>query len=227
MNLSNYTCDKQMSFLDLLSPDSWSGKTCQEPLAVTEAKTSESSSKKPRGSQIKTPLFLNLQTDRNGLLPDASWEMGGLLLGDYMMHSFGESPREERESRLSQILEDTPHQRFYLSARACQGILTRANRRGKQLPETLRKALEAQAIPSKLGGGVERDSGGKRAGKGALIQTELSGTLGVSQGQTLFTIEGNGARPSHKGDGYKESQISYTPNGTEQHAVCAPKHCSF
>lgn len=30
------------------------------------------------------------------------------------------------------------------------------------------------------------DSYGKRAGKGALIQWELSGTLGVSQDQTLF-----------------------------------------
>ena len=30
------------------------------------------------------------------------------------------------------------------------------------------------------------DSCGKRAGKGALIQWELSGTLGVSQDQTLI-----------------------------------------
>lgn len=36
------------------------------------------------------------------------------------------------------------------------------------------------------GGGCEVDSYGKRAGKGALIQWELSGTLGVSQDQTLF-----------------------------------------
>lgn len=40
----------------------------------------------------------------------------------------------------------------------------------------------------KIRGGVDIDSYGKRAGKGALIQTELSGTLGVSQDQTLFTL---------------------------------------
>jgi len=38
----------------------------------------------------------------------------------------------------------------------------------------------------KIRGGVERDSYGKKAGKGALIQWERSGTLGVSQDQTLF-----------------------------------------
>ena len=35
---------------------------------------------------------------------------------------------------------------------------------------------------------MEVDSAGKKAGKGALIQTELSATLGVSQDQTLITI---------------------------------------
>ena len=39
----------------------------------------------------------------------------------------------------------------------------------------------------KIRGGVDRDCYGKKAGKGALIQTELSGTLGVSQDQYLFT----------------------------------------
>ena len=32
-------------------------------------------------------------------------------------------------------------------------------------------------------------------------------------------IEGNGSRPSHKGDGYVESDVMYTLNTTEQHAV--------
>lgn len=104
-------------------------------------------------------------------------------------------------------------------------------------------------------------------GKGALIQDDLSATLGINNDQTLFqprafgvcaknsnsmksdnpnsgfyeaetsrtldanggnptcnqggiaVLEGNGSRPSHKGDGYKESDIMYTLNATEQHAV--------
>ena len=35
----------------------------------------------------------------------------------------------------------------------------------------------------------------------------------------IAVIEGNGTRPSHKGDGYKESEIMYTLNATEQHVV--------
>ena len=60
------------------------------------------------------------------------------------MPSFGESPREENESRLSQILVDSAHPKYYLSAKACAGILNRAAKRGKQLPEILKKALENQ-----------------------------------------------------------------------------------
>lgn len=35
----------------------------------------------------------------------------------------------------------------------------------------------------------------------------------------MAVIEGNGTRPSHNGDGYKESEIMYTLNATEQHGV--------
>ena len=47
---------------------------------------------------------------------------------------------------LSDILEtgDVP-QRFFLTAKACQGILRRADKRGKALPEVLSAALKAVA----------------------------------------------------------------------------------
>ena len=35
----------------------------------------------------------------------------------------------------------------------------------------------------------------------------------------IAVIEGNGSRPSPRGDGYKESDVMYTLNATEQHAV--------
>lgn len=215
----NYQCEGQMSLFDL---DTWCGKMLQEHSVATKERISEPSLKKPQKSQTKTPLFLDLRGG-DGLRAVASWETDGVSLGGYMMRSFGEFPNEERESRLSQILEENPPQRFCLSARACQGILDRAERRGKKLPEMLRNALIKQATLSRLGGGREFDSYGKRAGKGALIQTELSATLGVSQDQTLIqtiAIEGNGSRESHHGDGYRVSETMYTLNTTEQHAVC-------
>ena len=63
----------------------------------------------------------------------------------YSTHSFGECPSVAVESRLSQILEATPHPKYYLSAKACAGILRRAERRGKALPLELEQALVRQA----------------------------------------------------------------------------------
>jgi len=56
-------------------------------------------------------------------------------------------PSDGSVCSLSDILEtgDVPR-RFYLSPRACVGILRRAEKRGKQLPEALRRALEAAAV---------------------------------------------------------------------------------
>jgi hypothetical protein len=47
---------------------------------------------------------------------------------------------------LSQILEASVPARFYLSAKACQGILRRASLRRKRLPDILRIALEQQSL---------------------------------------------------------------------------------
>ena len=59
----------------------------------------------------------------------------------------------------------------------------------------------------KIRGGTERDSYGKKAGKGALIQWEKSATLGVSQDQYLFAwysmqeeTEMGGVSPTLTGD---------------------------
>ena len=73
------------------------------------------------------------------------WEPGALL-GEFTTRSFGEYPSEENVSRLSQILEDCPHQKYSLSGRACKGILNRAKRRGKELPQELKAALIAQSV---------------------------------------------------------------------------------
>lgn len=45
---------------------------------------------------------------------------------------------------LSQVLETGPvHPRYFLSAKACEGILRRAAKRGKDLPPALKDALES------------------------------------------------------------------------------------
>jgi hypothetical protein len=57
-----------------------------------------------------------------------------------------EAPSEVVETHLSDILEQNPDPRYNLSPKACQGIMTRANRRGKRLPEMLEMALTEQAV---------------------------------------------------------------------------------
>lgn len=44
-----------------------------------------------------------------------------------------------------QILEPHPQRKYYLSRKACLGILRRARKRGKELPATLKLALEMQS----------------------------------------------------------------------------------
>jgi hypothetical protein len=74
----------------------------------------------------------------------------GALLGEYMTLSFGESPKEENVSRLSQILEGSPHPKYSLSEKACMGILNRAARRRKELPAELKAALIAQSASTEI-----------------------------------------------------------------------------
>jgi len=68
-------------------------------------------------------------------------EMGGASLGEQLMLSIGEYPSVVAESTLSQILEANAPMKYYLSPKACQGILNRAERRGKKLLELLEAAL--------------------------------------------------------------------------------------
>lgn len=71
---------------------------------------------------------------------------GERLLGEFSMLNISECPNGAVASSLSQVLETgSIPQRFFLSSVACQGILRRAERRGKLLPPSLRGALQAVA----------------------------------------------------------------------------------
>lgn len=159
----------------------WSGKMCPELSAATKEKTSRQSSKRSSASQSRKPPIL-MCLKKAGQLGGATtmkWEDDGAWLGECMTRNTGESPNAAVVSRLSQILEVTPQEKYSLSAKACQGILRRAERRGKDLPELLKTVLLMQ---SESGGGCD---GG---GKGALVQEDKSGTLGTGNDQTIFCM---------------------------------------
>lgn len=86
--------------------------------------------------------------------------MGGLSRGELTTLKTGEKPSETavqemlsvwgphsvaEESRLSQILEENSPPKYNLTAKACLGILRRAERRGKDLPERLKAVLIQQS----------------------------------------------------------------------------------
>ena len=184
------------------------GKTCPEHSAPMEEKISEPCWKNLPAWNNQTFQFLDLRGGADGAKPEQSPETDGLWLGDSSMLNTGEFPNAERESLLSWILEDNVPQKYYLSARACQGILTRASRRGKPLPEVLR-----QALMDVIGGGdsytLKIRSGCAGGGKGALVQTEKSATLSTLQDQTLFQMI-----PVLNDQGGGVMSVSYNMTGT-------------
>ena len=130
--------DGQMSWLDL---DLDFGKMSPERSPAIKEKTSEPSLRSSAKLKTVTPLFLDLRKE-SGLTQGLSWETGIQLRGESLMPNFGAYPNAVEESFLSEILVEKALEKYYLSARACQGILNRAEKRGKQLPEVLRIALE-------------------------------------------------------------------------------------
>ena len=193
------------------------GKTWSEHSAATEEKTSTPCWKKLRVSQNQDFLYLDCRKSGNGQKQEPLTVMGGLSLGELTTLNAGEKPSETavqemlsvwgphsvaEESRLSQILEVNPLPKYNLTAKACLGILRRAERRGKDLSERLKAVLirqsqgaspqertEAPAPTEAPTSYAVRIRGGcDGGGKGALVQTEKSGTLGTGNDQTIFCM---------------------------------------
>lgn len=129
-----------------------------------------------------------------------SAENGGALQGtelwptDLSTRNTGECPSAGAEYTLAAILVDDPPTRYFLSVRAMDGILSRASRRGKQLPELLVTAIAGMKEwwrQNPLGGydpayTMKIRSGCEGGGKGPLVQNDLSATLATHQDQTVF-----------------------------------------
>lgn len=117
------------------------GKMFPERSVQTVEKTSAPCWKNLPAWNNQTLQFLNLRGGADGAKPEQLPEMDGPWLGDSSTLNIGECPREESVSLLSWILQVDVPEKYYLSAKACRGILTRASRRGKKLQELLETAL--------------------------------------------------------------------------------------
>ncbi|WP_411705724.1 hypothetical protein [Faecalibacterium prausnitzii] len=116
-------------------------KTYPEPFPATTETTSGQFWKNLPAWSNQTLLFLDLRGGADGAKLEQSLETDGLWRGDSWTVNISEWPSAESVSLLSSTLEVNAPEKYYLSARACQGILTRASRRGKKLPDLLQTAL--------------------------------------------------------------------------------------
>ena len=135
---------EQLSIYDL---DLWCGRMFPEPSPAELPKERTSGSSSRRSSELKSVVFqsLDLTPGAGNLLGESYWELISPWRGDALTLNTGVSPREEKESSLSQILQDDPPDKYYLTPKACLGILRRALERGKELPKKLKRALEIQS----------------------------------------------------------------------------------
>ena len=142
--MQTFNVDGQVCLFD---QDSWSGKTYPEPspAASRRERTSASSSRRSSVSSTVPYMRLDLTPGHGDLLGNPYWEMIYPLPGGPSTPNTGVCPRDVIESSLSQILEDNVPPGYYLTRRACLGILRRAKERGKPLPRQLELALMIQA----------------------------------------------------------------------------------
>ena len=143
--------------LSMFGQDTWHGRTCPVPLVQEHPKARTSGSSWKRSSALKAIPFqsLDLTPGAGNLLGVFYWELISPWRGGASTLNTGVSPRGAKESSLSQILQADPPLKYYLSPKACLGILRRAFERGKELPPKLEGALKIQAgltRPSKTAG---------------------------------------------------------------------------
>ena len=124
--------------------DTVSGRTSQALSPPTEETTSKLSSKQLSELKKKGSRCLRLRIT-DGQKRTYIWETDSAWLIEFSTLNTGPSPSDAQESTLSEILLAQVPEKYYLSPKACLGILRRASARGKELPDVLKKALERQA----------------------------------------------------------------------------------
>ena len=140
---TNYEAEQ----LSMFGQDLWYGKMFPAPLVQERQRAKTSESFWRRSSALNAIPFqsLDLTPGAGNLLGEFYWELISPWRGGAPTLNTGVSPRDAKESSLSQILQADPPLKYYLSPKACLGILRRAFERGKELPKKLERALKIQA----------------------------------------------------------------------------------
>lgn len=163
----------------------------------------------------------------NGQMPE--WlelrEQGGRFSvphGGCLMLNFGECPNVENVSILSAILEADVPDKYFLSAKACWGIIRRAQEKQKEIPTILKIALLERIAEE-----WQRNQA-DRIYINATKSVTLMGRAGGGGGKTglyllpVYTIAGNviGRKSSNGGNQTGiNKDVAPTLTGADRHAI--------
>lgn len=91
-----------------------------------------------------TKTYIPMPNSRRWAAAGMVRSRGEVRLGECWTLNIGEYPSEENASTLFTVLEMNVPDKYYLSAKACSGIIRRAEQRGRTLPAVLEEALRQQ-----------------------------------------------------------------------------------
>ena len=122
------------------------GKTCPESSTIKTTRLGASSLDSLELMLRYAPRSKDGKTRVLSLAPSMAWP------GASSMPNISECPNDAKESLLSAVLEtgDVPP-KYFLSPKACAGILRRAENQWKEIPDPLRSALMQVVKAGKIG----------------------------------------------------------------------------
>ena len=138
LDFSSTPCESQSG----RAPDGQCSKTSLGYSAATTAETLLPWLEKWLGANLT-------YREKAGEMPELLQDRRGLSNGQCWMRNITDWHKDASVCSLSETLETGPiAARYFLSSTACAGILRRAEKRGKALPEALKSALQAVATPT-------------------------------------------------------------------------------
>lgn len=156
------------------------------------------------------------------LFEPCNWD-GEQTAGTLTAHNAGGSQRMPDKNHFNCVLQP-----FGISADKSNAMLSDNPHSGIYEADTSRTLDANGGNPGCNQGGIAVvcvDQGGGKSS--CSVSEEVAPTLACTHGgepavcikDKTIVIEGNGSRPSHQGDGFKESDVMYTLNTVDRHAV--------
>jgi DNA (cytosine-5)-methyltransferase 1 len=164
--------------------------------------------------------------DKTATIPrfEGGWHTSGCIMGDrwsiaWRVHDaqFWGVPQRRKRVALVADFGGATAPEILFERKGVSRDLEAGEQRRQEITRGVRESANPTSYTLKIRGGVEIDSKGKKAGKGALVQTELSATLSVTQDQTLiqtqcFTTQACGDRDNPSQSFIKEKAYTIPAN---------------